>query len=322
MTPASATLFFTPASPSILFAMQSPAPLVVSPTQRMDKLAHCLQLGAPSEIVYPSFGQVSTEAERISTFLDLYRVRAQDENTLNKVKSPATRDAEGAFVPLGIEPPRPRRRGTVRRSRSLDDLQHGIAITSDVLEQAGRAATMEENFTQPARGRRGSLRKAQETIVQSDAERMAAFRTGFGIRPRQLAAPLPPPTMPLPSPPPPSALLKVKSPPPPAPAAAVALRVRTAAAVGMSFPTVQPLKVKVKARPSQALLKPDTSGRLASDPGAGHTPLKSPQAPYWVKPVMHEPKTPRTMRSERRQGWGGAWTMGPMGQVVGELKEA
>ncbi|KAI0077511.1 hypothetical protein K474DRAFT_1078266 [Panus rudis PR-1116 ss-1] len=48
--------------------------------------------------------------------------------------------------------------------------------------------------------------------------------------------------------------------------------------------------------------------------------VKSPRVPYWVKPKMSYPvpKTPRTMRTERRQGWGGSWELG---EVVNKLKE-
>ncbi|KAI9060405.1 hypothetical protein FKP32DRAFT_1760393 [Trametes sanguinea] len=69
--------------------------------------------------------------------------------------------------------------------------------------------------------------------------------------------------------------------------------------------------------------------------------LKSPKVPYWVRSAyraresMHgsavrrrrassaarPPPTPRTMRKERRQGWGGEWKRGKMGAVVEKLKE-
>lgn len=185
----------------------------------------------------------------------------------------------------------------MRRSRSLSDLQHGIAITSDVVHKAGRAATMEENNTTVlvSQARTGSdtpLESAQRSIVTSDAQRMAEFRRRFGTRPRELRlAPLPPPNAPLPSPPPPSALLKVKSPLPPT------------------------LVVHAPPKPS---------GYVPLAPPDRHAPLKSPRAPYWVKSTGHlaPPKTPRTMRSERRQGWGGVWPMGSIGQVAGQLQEA
>ncbi|OJT05964.1 hypothetical protein TRAPUB_3151 [Trametes pubescens] len=68
--------------------------------------------------------------------------------------------------------------------------------------------------------------------------------------------------------------------------------------------------------------------------------MKSPKVPYWVRSgyrardsahasgrrrragVSRPPPTPRTMRKERRQGWGGEWGMGKMGAAVEKLKEA
>ncbi|OSC98906.1 hypothetical protein PYCCODRAFT_1438886, partial [Trametes coccinea BRFM310] len=69
--------------------------------------------------------------------------------------------------------------------------------------------------------------------------------------------------------------------------------------------------------------------------------MKSPRVPYWVRNAyraresMHgsaarrrragsttrPPPTPRTMRKDRRQGWGGEWKRGKMGAVVEKLKE-
>ncbi|KIP05257.1 hypothetical protein PHLGIDRAFT_128991 [Phlebiopsis gigantea 11061_1 CR5-6] len=257
----------TPASPSLFFTASTP--IVVSPTRRMATLAQCINSSMPAEIVYPSLGQVATAAQHISTFLDLYRVRAEDEAQLKKVKSPTSYDGSNTFAALeDITDPResritaPRRRGTVRRSRSLSDLQRGIAITTDVVHRAGRAATLEEP------------RRADSPLVSAQ---------------RTILASLPPPNAPLPSPPPPSALLRVKSPLPPT------------------------LVVHAAPKPAAyaALARPD-----------GHAPLKSPRAPYWVKSAsaMAPPKTPRTLRSERRQGWGGAWPMGSIGQVVGQME--
>lgn len=290
----------TPTSPSLVFTACTP--MVMSPTQRVEKLAHCINSSIPAEIVYPSLGQVASTAQHISTFLDLYRVRAEDETMLNKVKSPTSYDGADAFAPLEeITEPRiriaPRRRGTVRRSRSLSDLQHGIAITSDVIHVAGRAATLEDTtFTAPHSHDRSRsltpLRSAQRSIVTADAQRIAEFRRRFGMRPRELRlASLPPPNAPLPSPPPPSALLKVKSPLPPT------------------------LVIPVPPKPTAYV------ALAAAD---RHAPLKSPRVPYWVKSSSHiaQPKTPRTMRSERRQGWGGVWPMGSIGQVVEQLQEA
>ena len=263
----------------------------------MEKLTHCLTTSVPAEIVYPSIGQVVAEADHISSFLDLYRVRATDEAHLARVKSPTSCDpGVEPWAPLDAltQPAVPRRRRpTLRRSRSLSEIEHGIAITSDAVRGPGlRAATVEENHTTNIAGHPGPARPgpaahtplgaAQLAILTSDAARMAEFRRRFGRRgPVRLAAPpLPPPDAPLPSPPPPSALLKVKSPPPPA--------------------LIAPKAVVTLPQPSAYV-------RLAVAPTTGgRAPLKSPRAPYWVKGVIKAPmpvipKTPRTMRKERRQ---------------------
>ena len=136
MTPASPSMFFTPCSP-----------LIMSPTQRMQNLTQCLTANMPTEIVYPSLGQVASAADGISSFLDLYRARASDDAVLNKVKSPTSRDSAEwiALEDIADTPSRPRRRGTVRRSRSLSDLQRGIAITSDNVHTGpARAATVDK----------------------------------------------------------------------------------------------------------------------------------------------------------------------------------
>ncbi|EKM52930.1 uncharacterized protein PHACADRAFT_259097 [Phanerochaete carnosa HHB-10118-sp] len=294
----------TATSPSPFFALCSP--LIQSPRQRVEKLTHCLASSRPAEIVYPSLDQVTAEAEHVSTFLDLYRVRGFDDAQLVKVKSPTTCDGEpwAPFTAPDMPAQPRRRRNTLRRSRSLGDMQSGIAITSDVVHgpAAGRVATAEKTHAM----RLGPMRKDSEfflqpvrrrgAIVKSDARRMAEFRRRFGTRPARLAPRFPAPDAPLPSPPPPSALLEVKSPLPPS-------LIAPKAVVVVPQPSAYASLVTVK----------------------GQSPLRSPQAPYWVKSPVKEgegiPKTPRTIRSERRQGWGGAWTMGSIGQVVHKLRE-
>ncbi|KAI0643978.1 hypothetical protein C8Q79DRAFT_927848 [Trametes meyenii] len=87
--------------------------------------------------------------------------------------------------------------------------------------------------------------------------------------------------------------------------------------------------------------------RIHALPATPSTPLrafasiKSPKAPYWVRSAYRPrdsthgsirrsqsrrgasrpPPTPRTMRRERRQGWGGEWKRGKMGAAVEKLKE-
>ncbi|KAI0367319.1 hypothetical protein BV20DRAFT_970739 [Pilatotrama ljubarskyi] len=78
--------------------------------------------------------------------------------------------------------------------------------------------------------------------------------------------------------------------------------------------------------------------RISTHPTTPRSPFataKSPRVPYWVRSAYRSregsvrrkramsrlPPTPRTMRKERRQGWGGEWKRGKMGDVVEKLKE-
>ncbi|CAL1710529.1 unnamed protein product [Somion occarium] len=56
---------------------------------------------------------------------------------------------------------------------------------------------------------------------------------------------------------------------------------------------------------------------LPSPPAPSGFEVRSPRAPYWVKPIRM-PKTPRTLRTERRQGWGGKWDFV---ETMGQLKQ-
>ncbi|KAI0083712.1 hypothetical protein BDY19DRAFT_976151 [Irpex rosettiformis] len=85
---------FTPAATA-----QVTTPVQLSPGlqlhQQIDGLTRGINTKLPSDMVYPSLGQVGEEAQRVSTFLDLYQSRARDNETLSKVKSPTSRE-EGA----------------------------------------------------------------------------------------------------------------------------------------------------------------------------------------------------------------------------------
>ena len=278
----------------------------------MEKLTYCVASSVPAELAFPSLGQVASDAADITSILDLYYARAYDDAALARVKSPTSYDPTSAaaaqpWAPLAVPAaavPR-RRRGTLRRSRSLSDMKHGIATTSDAAHGPARMARAAAPAEQPTTRPRPTAptAAAQRTIVTSDARRMASFRRRLAACPAAFDARTPPPDAPLPSPPPPSALLKVKSPPPPA------LRAPRAA-------------VASKAAAHAALMTSAADVALAARPRP-HLGPRSPRAPYWVKPARTKtPKTPRTMRSERRQGWGGMWNVGSIGMAVDRLREA
>ena len=269
--------------------------------QQIDILTKSLNAKVPSEMMYPSLGQVGEKVQKVSTFLDLYNLSTRDDETMNKIKSPTSKE-EGAWwitLDAAVEPLQPKRNlKALRRSRSFDIMKPLPAIpnidlgakTDDHLAQpTGTTPTT----PQKAVRRQGSLEDAKLAIVNADAKRMAEFRKRFKNRPPQLqlSSILSPPLQhapSLPSPPLPSALLKVKSPLPPA---------------ARHRPLPQP---------------PVLTGTFSQHPVIVAAPVPrvaqvaSMKAPYWVKKV---PKTPRTMRNERRQGWSGAWDLGGIEQL-------
>ncbi|THG95423.1 hypothetical protein EW026_g6227 [Hermanssonia centrifuga] len=230
----------TPASPSTFFVPFTPLPLTPNRhQQRLDNLSQCLVTSVPPEIVYPSFGQVCSEADKVTSFLDLYRIRALDDAQLRRVKSPTSKEVHGGWAALeeiaenniGVA----KRRGNVRRSRSLGDLKHPelFAMNSTLVEEGGSDATQGFDKASPSHdqtvasphgttddaqqthGRSRSLEDATTSVVGSDTKRIAGPRRGFGTRPPQLRlAPFPPPNIPLPSPPPLPSLRTVQSPKP------------------------------------------------------------------------------------------------------------
>lgn len=212
------------------------------------------------ELVYPSIGQVADQAEKVSSYLELYRA-----------------GSSSADDSVGLGQTKLQRSGSkrsLRRSRSLGDFysvadiremrshRAGVAargVTSEVLVQSPtslmspKADARSPQDDDVAIKRKRSLANAKAAIIGTDAKLMAQFRVGFGtsVPPMPRARP----TTPLPTSPLPSALLAVKS----------------------------------------------------------------PRAPYWIRPT--DPKTPRTLRTERRMGWGGAWNVGSMGVMVNQLRE-
>lgn len=286
------------------------SPIQLSPglqlQQQIDSLTKSLNAKVPSDSMYPSLGQLGEEVQKVTTFLDLYHSRARDDESLNKVKSPTSRpEGQQLWTTLdaviSIEPVAPRRKNReLRRSRSLNSMMKPLPeIPNDERLQTAPRDAHDITTTQPLaaapRRQGGSTRieEAKSAIVHADAQRMAAFRKRFKNRPPQLQLQPHPSTSTssLPSPPLPSALLKVKSPRrlPPPPATQLA-----PLAAARQLPQ---LPVIMAAAPARA---------------------PSMKAPYWVKKV---PKTPRTMRTERRQGWGGPWDVVGISQVVDELKE-
>ncbi|KAJ3550879.1 hypothetical protein NM688_g4980 [Phlebia brevispora] len=119
----------TPISPSTFFAPLTPQALTPGlQQQRLENLTQCLISSVPAEIVYPhpSFGQMCSEAQNITSFLDLYRQHTTEEARLCSVKSPTSQTAGlgswRAMEDIIEQDSGVRRRSAIRRSRSLSDL--------------------------------------------------------------------------------------------------------------------------------------------------------------------------------------------------------
>ena len=100
---------------------------------------------------------------------------------------------------------------------------------------------------------------------------------------------------------------------------------------------MQPLQIPL----NPELPQPDVSPVTPLPTSLPTSQAKTPRVPYWVRSSyrvsahgyvrrthsysrrsgMRAPPTPRTIRRERRQGWGGQWTQGKIATVVQGLKE-
>ena len=143
-----------------------------------------------------------------------------------------------------------------------------------------------EPVTSPMQRQR-TIAKARRSILTEDAQKMASFRTRFGVRPLEFALPNTP--MPLPIGPLPS--------PPCSPALPVEVR----------SPRV-PYWVKNSYRPKDGMQALELVN-MCYDPEGKRRAAKNKR-----KSVL---PTPRTQRFERRMGWGGEWNS----NLVDSLKQ-
>ncbi|KAF9811517.1 hypothetical protein IEO21_06568 [Rhodonia placenta] len=317
--------------------------------ERLEQLAQCASIGVPQEVVYPSFGQMEEKAEQITSFLDLYRMRARDDSSLFKASDSKTsavdEPAQGLLAESkdGARSRRITRASTEfslqkRRSRSVGDFHsfgEALALQSPRFAlQSPRFAVQQDRHltttprspayaaappptalsatsalvspsiysqisaeegdvpvlipsppTSPGLRRKRSLARAKASIIGADALLMARFRTGFGTRPLDFAVPsLPAPTGPLPSPPVSPAIADVRSP-------------RAPYWVRRSFRPRDSLQALHLIEPPAAPVRPKRSSR-----GDGRA-------------------TPRTLRFERRMGWGGQWNQGSLAGAIDTLKD-
>ncbi|KAI0916490.1 hypothetical protein AcV5_002970 [Taiwanofungus camphoratus] len=337
------TASFTPLSP-----VSSLSPITEAQVERakfekldkLDKLARCAGDGIPLEFLYPSLGQVGAEAEKITSFLDLYRMGAQDDGELFKT-SPA-KDEEATVIE-DVTPTIPQRasrrvsRGLAmrrRRSRSVGDFYS----FADALEMSSaRADFKTENhysgalhspsyLVPPPTATSASVHPYANPFVSpciiEDTQSRAAVdadtaertvKPGLGlVRHKSLTHAK-------------QSILRTDA--------------KVMAAFRSGFPT----------RPLDLAPQPAPTGPLPSPPVLHD--VRSPRVPYWVRssfrprdsvqalqyanatvdPYARARKdasagrqpavTPRTQRFERRMGWGGEWNQGSLADVIDTLKE-
>lgn len=238
--------------------------------QKMEKLARCLGETGPQEMVFPSFGQVGQEVTGApSTYLDLYRQHpaAVDSGKLAGVKSPIPYDAQINW-------------------KSMDDIE-------------------QENMLSPSGKRKSILRRSrsvgdfysvEEILTMNTTHVEATSQTPRDRRASESPIPASPSLHPFASP--------INKPVQPQLKRKDSLAMAKLSILGDDARRMASFRMSFKPRPLELALAGVESPLSPVQPSA--LEVRSPRAPYWVKPVV-APKTPRTLRTEKRQGWGGRW---------------
>ena len=222
-----------PVSPTAFLTKVSPITTLTEAQirhQKMEKLTRCIGETVPRELVYPSFGQITQQAEQVGSYLELYRAGSAVDDTALDFKSPVPKDAHWEDIALGeTKVERSGSQRSLRKSRSVGDFYSVADIREMQSHNAKMAARQQatQGFVEsptsittspsaseeaPALKRKASLSNAKAAIIGADAKLMAQFRSGFGTpkaAPPTLTAPL---TSPQPESPIPSALLAIQSP--------------------------------------------------------------------------------------------------------------
>ncbi|EMD32338.1 hypothetical protein CERSUDRAFT_68693 [Gelatoporia subvermispora B] len=291
----------------------------VQQTDELEKLTRCLEASVPQDVLYSSLG---SDVEKITCFLDLYRMGYNDKTSQRPASAHPERLSRIGWETEGAGRGRRMSRDPTaqnRRSRSVGDfyvstiipdidcepVTPGLESMKRLSKRLSAALRLVQSPVTPYRSSRRysttlsadanvqrtrTLLRAKQTILGTDAELMETFRARFGTRPLDFqGAPFPAPTGPLPSPPatPASTLAKAKSPKAP-------YWVRSSL-------TPQSYERSFEFLRDDTKIAEKTEGSIAAKPRA--------------------PATPRTRRIERRQGWGGEWHRGSLAEVVDQLKD-
>lgn len=271
-----------PISPSAVLSKISPVPNLAALTdadirkQKMEKLARCLGESGPQEMVFPSFGQVGQEVEGLaapapSTYLDLYRQHsaALGSGKLAGIKSPQPRDAQINWKSLDDIEPEAMVASPLGNRKSILRRSRSVGDFYTVEE----ILTMNTTHVEATTSTQPKDRRASESLLSATPS----------VHP--FASPINKPV---------EHELKRKD----------SVTLAKLSILGDDAKQMATFRSSFRPRPLDLAVTWVESPLSPSQPSA--LEVRSPRAPYWVKPVL-VPKTPRTLRTEKRQGWGGRW---------------
>ncbi|CCM05319.1 uncharacterized protein FIBRA_07533 [Fibroporia radiculosa] len=318
----------------------------VQKLQKLEQLAQCASVGLPRELIYPSFGQVEEKAEKVTTFLDLYKMRAEDDGDAHQTRSAfRTEDgSSGAKImsrPVQRESRRMSRTTLMpkRRSRSVGDF-HSFA---DVLEiRSPRFAIPHEPRLSRQLHSPGVM-APPPTAASLHCDVSGDARVGSPSVYSQASAESDAAAL-VPSPPP----IWPKSPMSPGRQRARSVSRAKQSIIGTDAVLMAAFRTRFGTRPLDFGVAPfpAPTGPLPSPPMSPSLPdVRSPRVPYWVRssfrprdsllvlqraegtgdPPVNTKRASRTTlrarRIERRMGWGGQWNQGNLAGMIESLKE-
>ncbi|KAH8077756.1 hypothetical protein BXZ70DRAFT_1068740 [Cristinia sonorae] len=250
-------------------------------SQKMEKLARCLGESVPPELVYPSIGEVAEKA-KMGSYLELYRTGSGDDSSVG-MKSPAPKDAHWEAVGMGKTTDREQHDGSRKRAVRRSRSLGDFYTVTDIREMR----SLNDRLAQ----REGAMK----TVEHSPTDTVSVSSTSGTSTTEPDGV----------------AVLKRKR----------SIANAKAVIIGTDAKLMALFRQGFNAAAPPAPVPVSSTSTPSSDVPSALLSIQSPRAPapYWVKTV--DPKTPRTLRTERRMGWGGPWNHGSMGEMMDKLKE-